>query len=62
MHTITRVIRPVATRDAPMLPSKVQKRNLYIRESFALDILREKGVNAASILREGEKTITCSFY
>jgi len=25
-----------------MLPSKVQKRNLYIRESFALDILRER--------------------
>ncbi|KIN02051.1 hypothetical protein OIDMADRAFT_103291 [Oidiodendron maius Zn] len=55
MHTITRVIRPVATRDAPMPPSKVQKRNLYIRESFALDILREKGVNAAPYSGKGRR-------
>ena len=50
IHTMRRRVRPMAKHDARVSSSKVQKRSLYIRECFALEMLREKGVNAAAYL------------
>jgi succinyl-CoA synthetase alpha subunit len=45
--------RPNAVRQLNI----VQKRNLYIREGFALDMLREKGVNAAAYSGKGKRRL-----
>jgi succinyl-CoA synthetase alpha subunit len=56
MHT-SRRIRPLARPNAVRQLNIVQKRNLYIRESFALDMLREKGVNAAAYSGKGKRRL-----
>ena len=57
MHTTSRRIRPMTRPNALRPSSIVQKRNLYIRENFALDMLREKGVNAAAYSGKGTRRL-----
>jgi succinyl-CoA synthetase alpha subunit len=57
MHTISGRIRPMARRDCLMPAAKLQKRSLYIKESFALDMLREKGINAAAYSGKGRRRL-----
>ena len=52
MHTI-RNVRPTVQPPAPR--SAYQKRTLYIRESDAFDMLREKGINASEYSGKGDR-------
>lgn len=56
MHIMRRV-RPTANALIPHPPTVVQKRTLYIREEFALDLLREKGFNASDYSGKGERCL-----
>lgn len=55
MHTTSRRIRPMTRSDPSRLANKVQKRNLYISEDLALDMLREQGTNAAAYSGSGKR-------
>jgi succinyl-CoA synthetase alpha subunit len=57
MHTSSRRIRPMARPQTLRPPGITQKRNLYIRENLALDMLREKGVNAAPYSGKGTRRL-----
>ena len=57
MHTTSRRIRPMTGSSALRPSNIIQKRSLYIRESFALDMLREKGVNAAEYSGKGTRRL-----
>jgi succinyl-CoA synthetase alpha subunit len=54
MHTMRRV-RPASTAPAPSSIARIQKRNLYIRENLAFDLLRERGINASEYSGRGRK-------
>ncbi|TVY83387.1 Succinate--CoA ligase [ADP-forming] subunit alpha [Lachnellula suecica] len=54
MHTMRRV-RP--TVQSPSSRFATQKRNLYIREEFAFDLLRERGINASEYSGKGQKRV-----
>ena len=54
MHTIRRV-RPTAKVAASKMATMIQKRNLYIREDLALDLLRERGINASEYSGKGRR-------
>jgi succinyl-CoA synthetase alpha subunit len=55
MHTMRR-IRPTFTPPAKV-PNTIQKRTLYIRESYAMDLLRERGINAGEYSGKGPKRL-----
>ncbi|KAI9050733.1 hypothetical protein LZ554_004853 [Drepanopeziza brunnea f. sp. 'monogermtubi'] len=54
MHTMRRV-RPITYAPVPSSPGAVPKRALYIRENFALDLLRERGFNASDYSGTGQR-------
>jgi succinyl-CoA synthetase alpha subunit len=54
MHTMSQ-IRPMARTLLSRPTAVVQKRNLYIREDLALDLLRERGINASEYSGKGKK-------
>ena len=54
MHTMRRV-RPASKAPAPSSIARIQKRNLYIRENLAFDLLRERGINASEYSGKGRK-------
>ncbi|KAH8784063.1 succinyl-CoA synthetase-like protein [Hyaloscypha finlandica] len=54
MHTMRRV-RPTTKAVASSFGSTIQKRDIYIREDLALDILRERGINASEYSGKGRK-------
>ena len=54
MHTMRRV-RPTTKAVASSFGSTIQKRDLYIREDLALDLLRERGINASEYSGKGRK-------
>jgi succinyl-CoA synthetase alpha subunit len=54
MHTMSRV-RPMSRTLVSRQTAVVQKRNLYIREDLAFDLLRERGVNASEYSGKGRK-------
>ena len=54
MHTMRRV-RPASKAPAPSWIARIQKRNLYIRENLAFDLLRERGINASEYSGKGRK-------
>ena len=56
MHTISRR-RPATTPNASNTLKTVHKRNLYIRENLALDMLRENGINAAEDSGKGRRRL-----
>jgi len=55
MHTMRRV-RPMS-RGLTSVGSASQKRNLYIREDLAQDLLRERGLNASEYSGKGTKRL-----
>ncbi|KAH7330077.1 putative CoA-ligase [Rhexocercosporidium sp. MPI-PUGE-AT-0058] len=54
MHTMRRRVRPT-TKLIPRLGLAAQKRNLYIREDLAQNLLRERGFNASEYSGKGTK-------
>lgn len=54
MHTMARRPRPTST---PKAVAKTQKRNLYLREDIALNLLRERGINASEYSGEGKRRL-----
>lgn len=55
LHTMRRV-RPAET-SLLEVPNKIQKRTLYIREGFAMNLLREQGINAGEYSGKGKKRL-----
>jgi succinyl-CoA synthetase alpha subunit len=54
MHTMRRV-RPSVKASSATFTTTIQKRNLYIREDLALDLLRGRGINASEYSGKGRK-------
>jgi succinyl-CoA synthetase alpha subunit len=54
MHTMRR-IRPTTVSQSPKFNNAQQKRTLYIGEDQALDLLRERGINASVYSGKGRK-------
>lgn len=54
IHTISRRPRPISSR---FQTAKAQKRSLYIREDLALNLLRERGINASEYSGEGKQRL-----
>ncbi|KAE9376808.1 putative succinyl-CoA synthetase beta chain [Stipitochalara longipes BDJ] len=54
MHTMRRV-RPTKRYVSYKFATMIQKRNLYIREDLALNLLRERGINASEYSGKGRK-------
>lgn len=57
MHTISRRIQPQTRPVASRSSVSVQKRSLYIKENLALDMLRERGINAAEYSGSGRRRL-----
>jgi succinyl-CoA synthetase alpha subunit len=56
MHTMRR-IRPIIRSLASSPTVAAQKRNLYIREDLAIDLLRERDINASEYSGKGRKRL-----
>ncbi|KAF4631546.1 hypothetical protein G7Y89_g6585 [Cudoniella acicularis] len=54
MHTL-RGVRPTLQSHGSKSILQTQKRNLYIREDLALDLLRERGINASEYSGKGRR-------
>jgi succinyl-CoA synthetase alpha subunit len=54
LHTMRRVSASTKTATCSFTTT-IQKRNLYIREDLALDLLREQGINASEYSGKGRK-------
>lgn len=56
LHTMRRVRPTIHTLESPGHTTS-QKRSLYIREGFAFDLLRERGITAAEYSGKGKKRL-----
>lgn len=54
MHTWARKLRPLQN---PLPVNKVQKRNLYLREDLAFDLLRTRGINCSTYSGSGKRRL-----